>query len=125
MFTSDRAQDGRVRRAGLDARRWPGPSAVVIAVLNVWLLCQTFAGLDLPENRAMYRRILVAIENSAADRTILDARRAQLAQLTGAQLLLVHVADGWVARHFDELQAARVRGDEGRPRVSRTAARPI
>lgn len=51
----------------------------------------------------MYRRILVAVENSAADRTIL-AHVAQLAQLTHAELLLVHVADGWAARHFDELQ---------------------
>ena len=51
----------------------------------------------------MYRRILVAIENSAADQTIL-AHVANLAALTGAELLLVHVADGWAARHFDELQ---------------------
>jgi nucleotide-binding universal stress UspA family protein len=51
----------------------------------------------------MYRRILVAIENSAADRTILD-HVAGLARLTGAELLLVHVADGWAARHFDDLQ---------------------
>jgi nucleotide-binding universal stress UspA family protein len=27
-----------------------------------------------------------------------------LAKLTGAALLLVHVADGWAARHFDELE---------------------
>ena len=51
----------------------------------------------------MYRRILVAVENSTADRTILT-HVTQLAKLTGAQLLLVHVADGWAARHFDELQ---------------------
>jgi nucleotide-binding universal stress UspA family protein len=51
----------------------------------------------------MYRRILVAIENSSADQTIL-AHVSNLAQLTGAELLLVHVADGWAARHFDELQ---------------------
>jgi universal stress protein A len=51
----------------------------------------------------MYRRILIAVENSAADRTILD-HVEQLARLTGASLLLVHVADGWAARHFDELQ---------------------
>src|SRR6266852_4752721 len=51
----------------------------------------------------MYRRILVAVENSAADRTILD-HATRLARLTHAELLLVHVADGWVARHFDELQ---------------------
>jgi len=51
----------------------------------------------------MYRRILVAIENSAADRTILT-HVVELAQLTGAELLLVHVADGWAARYFDQLK---------------------
>jgi nucleotide-binding universal stress UspA family protein len=51
----------------------------------------------------MYHRILVAIENSAADRTIIS-HVTQLARLTGAGLLLVHVADGWAARHFDELK---------------------
>jgi nucleotide-binding universal stress UspA family protein len=51
----------------------------------------------------MYKRILVAVENSPADRTILE-HVAGLAKLTGAELLLVHVADGWVARNFDQLQ---------------------
>lgn len=51
----------------------------------------------------MYRRILVAVENSAADRTIL-AHVGELARITGAELLLVHVADGWAARHFDQLK---------------------
>jgi universal stress protein A len=54
-------------------------------------------------NRTMYKKILVAIENSAADQTILR-HVAGLARLTAAELLLVHVADGWAARHFDELQ---------------------
>ena len=51
----------------------------------------------------MYKRILVAIENSGADRTIL-AHAGDLALLTGAALLLVHVADGWAARNFDQLK---------------------
>jgi len=51
----------------------------------------------------MYRRILVAIEHSAADRTILT-HVEQLAKLTGARLLLLHVADGWAARYFDQLK---------------------
>ncbi len=51
----------------------------------------------------MYHNILVAIENSRADRTILDHVQ-QLAKLTGASLLLVHVADGFAARHYDELK---------------------
>jgi nucleotide-binding universal stress UspA family protein len=51
----------------------------------------------------MYTKILVAIENSAADRAVLQHIEA-LAQLTGARLLLVHVADGFAARHFDDLK---------------------
>ncbi len=51
----------------------------------------------------MYKRILVAIENSGADETIVSHVES-LARLTGAELLLVHVADGWAARHFDELK---------------------
>jgi nucleotide-binding universal stress UspA family protein len=51
----------------------------------------------------MYQRILVAVENSDADRTILE-HVAGLAKLTGAELMLVHVADGFAARHFDDLK---------------------
>jgi nucleotide-binding universal stress UspA family protein len=51
----------------------------------------------------MYRSILVAVEHSPADRTILTHVR-ELAKLTGAELLLVHVADGWAARHFNDLK---------------------
>ena len=51
----------------------------------------------------MYKRILVAVEHSAADRTILTHVTA-LAKLTGAELLLVHVADGFAARNFDRLK---------------------
>ena len=50
----------------------------------------------------MYQRILVAIEHSDADETIIR-HVEQIARLTGASLLLVHVADGWVARHFNDL----------------------
>jgi nucleotide-binding universal stress UspA family protein len=51
----------------------------------------------------MYKHILVAVENSDADRTILS-HVSDLARLTGARLLLVHVADGWAARNFDQLK---------------------
>src|SRR6185436_12458293 len=51
----------------------------------------------------MYKHILIAIENSEADRAVL-AHIEPLARLTGARLLLVHVADGWAARAFDELK---------------------
>ncbi len=51
----------------------------------------------------MYRRILVAVEHSSADETILS-HVTGLADLTGADLVLVHVADGFAARHFDDLK---------------------
>ena len=61
----------------------------------------------------MYRRILVAVENSPADRTILT-HVSSLASLTGAELLLVHVADGFAARHFTDLnlrESEEIRSD--------------
>ncbi len=53
----------------------------------------------------MYHHILIPLENSPADETIL-AHIKPLARMTGARLLLVHVADGWVARNFDQLKLA-------------------
>lgn len=53
----------------------------------------------------MYKKILVALENSAADETIVP-HIAALAKLHGAELLLLHVADGWVARNFNQLKLA-------------------
>jgi nucleotide-binding universal stress UspA family protein len=53
----------------------------------------------------MYHHILIPLENSPADETILTHIKP-LAHMTGAQLLLVHVADGWVARNFNQLQLA-------------------
>ena len=53
----------------------------------------------------MYHHILIPLENSSADETIL-AHIKPLARMTSAKLLLVHVADGWVARNFNQLQLA-------------------
>jgi nucleotide-binding universal stress UspA family protein len=50
----------------------------------------------------MYRKILVALENSRADQSLLP-HVAQLAKLHGSDLLLVHVADGFVARNYNQL----------------------
>src|SRR5215212_8560230 len=52
---------------------------------------------------AMYKKILVALENSPADETLVR-HAEQLAKLLGSDLLLVHVADGWAARSFDQLK---------------------
>lgn len=53
----------------------------------------------------MYRKILVALENSPADQVLLP-HIAQFATLTKSELLLLHVADGWVARNFEQLNLA-------------------
>ena len=46
----------------------------------------------------MYRRILVPLEHSAYDALILEHVRG-LARLCGSSLVLMHVADGFAARH--------------------------
>ena len=51
----------------------------------------------------MYQHILVAVEHSKADEAIL-AHIMSLARLMKARLLLVHVADGFAARHFEDLE---------------------
>ena len=53
----------------------------------------------------MYKKILVALENSRADETLL-LHIAELAKLHGSGLLLVHVADGFVARNYEQLNLA-------------------
>ena len=53
----------------------------------------------------MYQKILVALENSSADQSLLPHLQA-LAHRLGSHLLLVHVADGWVARNFNQLKLA-------------------
>jgi nucleotide-binding universal stress UspA family protein len=50
----------------------------------------------------MYARILVPLEHSPADETILGHVR-MLAERLGSALVLIHVADGWVARNIKEL----------------------
>lgn len=53
----------------------------------------------------MYKHILVALENGRADETLLP-HVAELAKLHGSDLLLVHVADGFVARNYEQLNLA-------------------
>ena len=50
----------------------------------------------------MYKRILVPLENSATDAAILQHVR-QLATHCKASIVLIHVADGFVARNFRQL----------------------
>lgn len=53
----------------------------------------------------MYHKILVALDNSRTDRAMIPHISA-LAKLHGSQLLLLHVADGWAARHYERFQLA-------------------
>jgi len=53
----------------------------------------------------MYQKILVTLDTSASDPEILSAITS-LAVMMKSDLLLLHVADGWVARNFDQLNLA-------------------
>jgi len=50
----------------------------------------------------MYKRILVPLENGPSDKTILQ-HVTGLAKLLGAEVLLLHVADGFAARNMGSL----------------------
>ena len=61
----------------------------------------------------MYPTILIPLENSWADEAILDHVKP-LARLLGSRLILVHVADGVVARNQEQLNlddSDEIRGD--------------
>lgn len=76
----------------------------------------------------MYSKIMVALDHTSADESLLP-HILSLAKITGAKLLLVHVADGWAAQWQDRLdlvdseemrvdqayldETARRLGDEG------------
>jgi len=61
----------------------------------------------------MYKKILIALENSPADESILP-HITELAKRFGSRILLLHVADGWVARNFNQLklrESEEMKGD--------------
>ncbi len=53
----------------------------------------------------MYRKILVALDHTAADAALLR-HVVELAGTMKSEVLLVHVADGWAARNFKQLNLA-------------------
>ena len=53
----------------------------------------------------MYKKILIALDNSPADEALLP-HVAELAARFESELLLLHVADGFAARCFDQLKLA-------------------
>jgi nucleotide-binding universal stress UspA family protein len=56
----------------------------------------------------MYRKILVALDRTRADRVLIP-HVTSLARLVGAELLLVRVSHGWAARHREWLHLAESR----------------
>jgi universal stress protein A len=53
----------------------------------------------------MYEKILVALDLSSADDALIK-HVSKLAEATGSELLLMHVADGFAARNYDKLKLA-------------------
>jgi nucleotide-binding universal stress UspA family protein len=51
----------------------------------------------------VYSRILIPLEHSASDASILEHVRP-LARMCGSTLVFIHVADGWAARNISQLQ---------------------
>ena len=56
-----------------------------------------------PNGGAMYKRVLITVDHSSADETIL-AHIEALHQYIHCEVVLLHVADGWGARYFDRLK---------------------
>ena len=54
---------------------------------------------DQQKGLPMYKTILVTLDGTPSDRTIIEHIK-QLAQLMHSRLVLLHVADGWAARTF-------------------------
>ena len=62
----------------------------------------------------MYKKILVPLDNSPSDQAIIDHIQP-LAKLTGGEVILVHVADGYAARLQNQLNladSAEIKDDE-------------
>ncbi|HEY2147071.1 MAG TPA: universal stress protein [Pirellulales bacterium] len=59
----------------------------------------------------MYSKILVTLDTTDSDQAILKHIRG-LARLTGARLVLLHVADGWAARlHGEDAVSPEITSD--------------
>lgn len=53
----------------------------------------------------MYKKILIALENSRSDEYLIE-HVVELARRLGSELLLLHVAEGFAARNFEQLKLA-------------------
>ena len=55
--------------------------------------------------KIMYKKILIPLDNSSSDQTIIDHIQP-LVKLSGGEVILVHVADGYAARLQNQLNLA-------------------
>jgi nucleotide-binding universal stress UspA family protein len=53
----------------------------------------------------VYRKILVALDHTPADESLIP-HVGELAALCNSEILLCHVADGWTARNYHQLNLA-------------------
>jgi manganese transport protein len=70
----------------------------------VWAWAKGYPS-EKSKNCGVYKKILVALENSRADHALIP-HVTEFARLFKSELLLVHVADGWVARNYDKMHLA-------------------
>ena len=116
MFTSDRAKMGAfanamlAQGAGVDRRARDRGAQRVAARPNIPQL-----------DGMMYKRILVPLEHSAYDATILEHVR-KLAKFCGASIVLIHVADGLAARNMEQLD---LRESEEMRSIASISSRPV
>jgi nucleotide-binding universal stress UspA family protein len=53
---------------------------------------------------AMYQKILIPVENQTYTDGAILAHLRPLARLMNSELIVIHVADGWAARNYDQLE---------------------
>jgi nucleotide-binding universal stress UspA family protein len=51
----------------------------------------------------MYKKIMVAVDHTASDKILIE-QAILFAKFSKAEILVIHVADGWAARQFDHLK---------------------
>lgn len=61
---------------------------------------------NMANPNGLYKTILVTLEISPTDQAVLEHIQP-LARMCGSKLILLHVADGWAARHFKEDAVSR------------------
>ncbi len=119
LFTSDRRKMGEFCKSGLDEN-----PRVDHRLDYRWLNVKYLLDFDSALTEVLCEPVLVTCTQNPrrpgkqpADESLLP-HVAELARRLGSELLLIHVADGWAARNFDQLKLAESEEMKSRPRVS-------